>query len=49
MALVTHTRRVCDRARTTGGAQGGRLLLAAGVFTLVNDHLRAAATWTWRS
>ena len=27
------------RARTTGGAQGGRLLLAAGVFTLVNNYL----------
>lgn len=27
------------RLRTTGGAQGGRLLLAAGVFTLVNNYL----------
>ncbi|TAL24012.1 MAG: hypothetical protein EPN99_03450, partial [Frankiales bacterium] len=28
-----------SRLRTTGGAQGGRLLLAAGVFTLVNNYL----------
>ncbi|MCW2679480.1 MAG: multi-sensor signal transduction histidine kinase [Frankiales bacterium] len=28
-----------ERSRTTGGAQGGRLLLAAGVFTLVNNYL----------
>lgn len=27
------------RPHTTGGAQGGRLLLAAGVFTLVNNYL----------
>ena len=27
------------RLRTTGGAQGGRLLLAAGLFTLVNNYL----------
>lgn len=27
------------RSRTTGGAQGGRLLLAAGIFTLVNNYL----------
>jgi signal transduction histidine kinase len=26
-------------ARTSGGAQGGRLLVAAGVFTLVNNYL----------
>jgi signal transduction histidine kinase len=30
---------VTTRSRTTGGAQGGRLLLAAGVFTLVNNYL----------
>jgi signal transduction histidine kinase len=30
---------VTARSRTTGGAQGGRLLLAAGVFTLVNNYL----------
>jgi hypothetical protein len=30
---------VTERSRTTGGAQGGRLLLAAGVFTLVNNYL----------
>lgn len=28
-----------SRSRTTGGAQGGRLLLAAGLFTLVNNYL----------
>ena len=28
-----------SRARTTGGAQGGRLLLAAGLLTLVNNYL----------
>ena len=27
------------QSRTTGGAQGGRLLLAAGLFTLVNNYL----------
>ncbi len=31
-----------ERSRTTGGAQGGRLLLAAGVFTLVNNYLPGA-------
>lgn len=30
---------VTGRSRTSGGAQGGRLLLAAGVFTLVNNYL----------
>ena len=28
-----------SRSRTTGGAQGGRLLLAAGLLTLVNNYL----------
>ena len=26
-------------SRTSGGAQGGRLLVAAGLFTLVNNYL----------
>jgi hypothetical protein len=30
------------RSGTTGGEQGGRLLLAAGVFTLVNNYLPGA-------
>jgi signal transduction histidine kinase len=34
-----HAREVTTRVRTTGGAQGGRLLVAAGVFTLVNNYL----------
>ncbi len=33
---------MASRARTTSGAQAGRLLLAAGVFTLVNNYLPGA-------
>lgn len=37
--VCAQTSHMTARLRTTGGAQGGRLLLAAGVFTLVNNYL----------